>query len=109
MIFQAHILASSTDSRIALFEDRDKGFDKVLSLLMDPAAQSLQLLVINLQIVQIEGVVGSEELELGISLGEHPIVIQKVLQIWFITLGDHSVYELSSNVTSLCDQIPIRR
>ena len=69
----------------------------------------IQLPVVDFQVVRIEGMIGRKIFKKRITLGDHFLVSDYILQIGFICLGDYPIYEFPPGITAFKDKIPVSR
>src|SRR5690606_3978213 len=93
---------------VLLLENGDESLHESRSFCMDLRSQYVHLFIIDRKGVPIKDTVGRKVLQQGVSLGQYPVVIDQVLQIGLVGLGDHPIDEFPTGLTALHDQVPVR-
>ena len=109
LVFDLNRIPSLANGLMSVTEYGTKFLQEGLALFEDGLCQGRDLLVVNLQGIGFEGVVGREIFQQGIALGQQVVVVDQILQVGRVSLGDHPVQEFTTGLTPLNDEVSVGR
>lgn len=74
---------------------------------MNPRAQDVELVVVDFKTVFVKCPIGGKILEQGVPLGDYFMIVQHILQILLIGLGNNAIHEFTPDFTTLQDQVSV--
>lgn len=104
---EVDLLVFLGDILILFLENGQKGTDKLNPFLMDGRSQGIHLLVVNTQGVAVKGAVGGKIFKQGIPLCDYFIVLDEVLQIYFVRLRNDPVHKLPSGLAPFQNKVTV--